>query len=291
MHGVTTQLYDCAGVLISASVSGAGAPLLLLHGYPETKAMWDAVARELSRTYTVVAADLRGYGDSARPQGEVYSKREMAADQIALMSQLGFTRFAVAGHDRGGRVAHRMALDYRETVAAVAVLDIIPTLHMFENVDLAMSTSYFHWFFLSRPGGLPEALLNAAPEQWLESRFGGRNPGVEGFVPAAYPEYVRCFDSDSIRATCADYRAAATVDLEHDIQDRASGNVVDAPLLALWGSRSYVGQNFNVPETWQPYAPRVKGQALPAEHYLAEEAPADTADALLGFLEGSGVTW
>ncbi|WP_212743176.1 alpha/beta hydrolase [Microbacterium sp. 2FI] len=273
---------DCDGVRIAADVRGAGAPLLLLHGYPETKAMWDAVAPTLAGSYTVVASDLRGYGDSAKPSGEVYSKREMARDQLLLMRELGFERFAVVGHDRGGRVGHRLALDNPAAIAGLAVLDIVPTLHMFENVDRAMATSYFHWFFLARRDGLPEALIDAAPEAWLRSRFTGRS--VAGGLPASYREYERCFDHDTIRASCADYRAAATTDLDHDRIDRGAGRRVDAPTLALWGSESYVGANFDVVEVWRDYATSIRGRSVLADHYLAEEAPDPTAAALMEFL-------
>lgn len=286
-----TRRIDCSGVSIAVSVSGAGAPVLLLHGYPQTKAMWERVAAALAGRYTVVSADLRGYGESDRPAGDVYSKREMATDQVAVMRELGYDRFFVAGHDRGGRVAHRMAVDHPDAVAGIAVLDIVPTLHMFENVDRTMATSYFHWFFLSRPGGLPEDLITAAPRAWLESRFAGRNPGTDGFVPDAFAEYLRCFDDECIRASCADYRAAATVDLEHDREDQECGRVISAPLLALWGQHSYVGRNFDVTDIWRSYATTVSGRHVDAEHYLAEEAPEATAAALAEFLTREDVVW
>lgn len=253
--------------------------------------MWHDVASVLAEDHTVVAADLRGYGDSAKPAGERYSKREMAHDQLVLMQELGFDRFVVIGHDRGGRVAHRLALDHPGAVAGLAVLDIVPTLHMFENVDRAMATSYFHWFFLARADGLPEALISAAPRAWLESRFAGRSADGAGLVPAAAAEYVRCFDSDTIRASCADYRAAASVDLDHDRADREAGRMVTAPVHALWGARSYVGRNFDVVEVWRRYGSTVSGGAVASDHYLAEEAPEETSAALRGFLHGDGVTW
>ena len=282
---------DCDGVEIFAHVSGSGTPVLLLHGYPETRAMWTRVASVLAERHTVVAADLRGYGDSTKPAGEQYAKREMAADQWRLMRSLGHERFAVVGHDRGGRVGHRLALDHPEAVAAIAVLDIVPTLHMYEHVDLEMATSYFHWFFLSRSDGLPEALISAAPRAWLESRFRGRVVRDGAITPAAFAEYLRCFDEATIRASCADYRAAATIDLEHDRDDRTAGRRVSAPLLALWGSQSYVGRTFDVVDVWSDFADAASGMPIDADHYLAEEAPIETAAALSAFLDDENVQW
>ena len=272
------------GMSVAATILGEGPPVLLLHGYPQTRSMWRLVAPTLAAHFTVIASDLRGYGDSAKPADEVYDKRAMAADQFALMRSLGFERFAVVGHDRGGRVGHRLALDAPEAVTSLVVLDIVPTLHMFEHVDQAMATSYFHWFFLTQGGGLPEALIGAEPRAWLESRFRGRalRPGV--FPDEVMAEYERCFDAATIAASCADYRAAAGTDLDHDRVDRAAGRVVDAPLLALWGESSYVGRNFDVLSVWRTFADRVEGRPITADHYLAEEAPAETAAALVEFL-------
>ncbi|GGM36917.1 fluoroacetate dehalogenase [Microbacterium saperdae] len=279
---------DCDGIEIAADVRGSGPAVLLLHGYPETKAMWREVAESLAVDHTVVAADLRGYGDSAKPRGEHYAKRDMARDQVALMRTLGFERFAVIGHDRGARVGHRMALDHPDAVSALAVLDIVPTLHMFENVDRAMATAYFHWFFLARADGMPEALITADRKTWLRSRFTGRRHDGDR-LPDAYDEYLRCFDVDTVHASGADYRAAATVDLEHDRADRAAGRTVTCPVLALWGAHSYVGRHFDVLATWRPYAPSVTGRAIDADHYLAEEAPDATATALREFLGATAV--
>ncbi|PCE15634.1 hypothetical protein AUC47_12190 [Microbacterium sp. SZ1] len=278
---------ECDGIRIAAEVRGSGPAVLLLHGYPETKAMWDAVAGALAVDHTIVAADLRGYGDSAKPRDAPYAKRDMARDQVALMRQLGHASFAVIGHDRGGRVGHRLALDHPEAVTALAVLDIVPTLHMFENVDREMATAYFHWFFLARADGLPEALIGADPETWLRSRFAGRRHDGDA-LPDAFDEYRRCFDLDTVHASGADYRAAASVDLDHDRADRSAGRVVTAPTLALWGAHSYVGRNFDVLSTWEPYAPGITGRSIDADHYLAEESPAPTASALRTFLAEVG---
>ncbi|MFF7244602.1 alpha/beta fold hydrolase [Embleya sp. NPDC008237] len=276
------------GVRINALVAGQGPPVLLLHGYPQTSAMWHRVAPELvAAGHTVVLADLRGYGDSDKPADtashEPYSKRVMAADQVALMQSLGFSRFAVVGHDRGARVAHRMALDSPERVRSVAVLDIVPTLHMFENVDRAMASTYFHWFFLALESDLPERLILADTPTWLRSRFAGRHAGGVPVDEAAKAEYERCFDPATVRASCADYRAAAGIDLVHDRHDRERGRMVEPPLLALWGTHSYVGRGFDVPRIWKSYARHVEAAPVGADHYLCEEAPHDVAHALISF--------
>lgn len=279
------------GAEIHARTAGSGPPLLLLHGYPQSLWMWHRVAPVLAGRFSVVLADLRGYGRSSAPppdqSGATYSKRAMAADQVTLMTALGHERFGVIGHDRGGRVAHRLALDHRDRVVAIAVLDIVPTLHMFENVDRAMATSYFHWFFLTQPGDLPERLINADPETWLRSRFERRHLGPFPFDPVALAEYLEAFrDPAVVAATCADYRAAASVDLDHDRESRLRHQAVSSPLLALWGSHSYVGRHFDVTDIWRGYATEVTGTAIEADHYLAEEAPAPTADQLERFFLG-----
>lgn len=289
--GVERVTVECDGVSIAAEISGRGSPVLLLHGYPETKAMWRDVAADLADSYTVVASDLRGYGDSAKPPGEVYSKREMARDQCALMRELGFGRFAVVGHDRGGRVAHRIALDRPDLVTAVAVVDIVPTVHMFETVNRAMAEAYFHWFFLTRPDGLPERMIASSREEWLRSRFAHRSISGDVPSPEVFEEYLQAFDDDTIRSSCADYRAAATIDLDHDRADREAGSVVSAPLLALWGERSYVGSAFDVLEVWRGFGRDVRGAAIRADHYVAEENPSATSAALRSFLASEGVVW
>lgn len=283
--------FEHDGIAISAMAGGSGSPLLLLHGYPQTKQMWHLVAPRLARAHTVVIADLRGYGDSGKPSaagdGSTYSKRSMAADQLALMHSLGFERFGVAGHDRGGRVAHRLALDAPEAVERIAVLDIVPTLHMFEHVDRSMASTYFHWFFLALRNGLPERLLSADPTAWLRSRFDGRNAGGKQITEEAYAEYLRCFLSPgAIEASTADYQSAATIDLVHDLEDRDRAHRIKAPLLALWGSEGYVGKNFDVPAVWRGCADSVEGLALHSDHYLAEEVPEEVAKALESFFAG-----
>lgn len=285
---------DVGDVVIHARVAGTGPALLLLHGYPESSYMWRHVAPALAESFTVVAADLRGYGESSAPADDqrhsVYSFRSMAADQVALMDALGHRSFLVVGHDRGGRVAHRMALDCPERVERVAVLDIVPTLHMYENVDRAMAETYFHWFFLSRSSDLPERLISADPESWIASRFRGRTSTGWQPEPSAFDQYVAAFrDPARVAATCADYRAAASIDLEHDRADRDTGRTVGCPLLAMWGEAGYVGRSFDVAEVWERYADDVVGVAVPSDHYLPEEAPLVTTRILASFLEGRTV--
>lgn len=282
---------DVGPVQIHARTAGSGPPLLLLHGYPESSLMWQHVAPRLAENFTVVATDLRGYGDSSTPPDdelhETYSKRSMATDQTQVMELLGHDQFMVAGHDRGGRVAHRLALDFPTRIQRLAVLDIIPTLHMFENVDREMAQSYFHWFFLSHGNGLPEQLINADPEAWIASRFSGRHRGdsaVESSTIAAYTNIFR--DPEHVAATCADYRAAASIDLDHDSADRTSQLRITAPLLVMWGESSYVGRNFDSVEVWKKFADDVTGIQAPSDHYIPEEAPTFTAEVLSEFFGG-----
>jgi haloacetate dehalogenase len=282
---------------IEAEVRGSGPAVLLLHGYPESRAMWDEIAPVLAADRTVVAADLRGYGSSSKPAPAAdhgtYAKRAMAADQRALMASLGFDRFDVIGHDRGARVGHRLALDHPDAVRSLTVMDVVPTLHMFEHVDRAMAATYFHWFFLALEGEMPSKLIEAAPRVWLRSRFEGRNVGGGMPIDARrYAAYERWFATpEAIAATCADYRAAATVDLDADRADRDAGRRIEAPLLAVWGSDSYVGRSFDVVATWAPYAARaVEGAPIHADHYMAEERPAETAAVLAGFLARVGAS-
>ena len=268
-------------------VGGSGPPVLLLHGYPQTHHMWHLVAPVLADRHTVVAADLRGYGDSSKPESGPghagYSKRAMAQDQVEAMAALGFDSFAVVGHDRGGRVAHRMALDHSERVSRLAVLDIVPTHAVFTNVSQALATSYYHWFFLIQPFDFPERLIGADPDYYLEHKLDSWSAGDSIFAPEAMAEYRRCFgDPATIHASCEDYRAAATIDLEHDEADL--DRRIACPLLALWGDRGRIAQLFDVAETWRDRASDVHGRALACGHFPAEEAPRETAEELLAFL-------
>lgn len=291
LEGFDHRPLDLDGVRINIRRAGAGRPLLLIHGYPQSMVMWHRIAPSLAKDFTVVLADLRGYGDSGKPAGgpghRNYTKRVMAQDLLTAMTRLGHEQFAVIGHDRGGRVGHRMALDAPGRVTGLAVLDIVPTRHMFSHVDRAMATSYFHWFFLTVADGLPEKLISGNPDAWIQSRFAGRNAGGLPIDDAAMAEYRRVFaDPRAVHATCEDYRAAAGPDLELDEADYAAGLRVRQPLLALWGTSSYVGRSFDVAAVWRSYATAVSGQGVEADHYLAEEAPLPTEAALRGFLAG-----
>ncbi len=290
--GFETRRIATSGAEINLRLGGSGPPLLLLHGYPQTHVMWHRVAPYLAERFTVVAADLRGYGDSAKPPSDpphaTYSKRAMARDQVEVMSSLGFERFAAVGHDRGARVTHRMALDHPDRVERAAVLDICPTLAMYERTDMAFASGYYHWFFLIQPYDLPERLIAADPDFYLESKTGGfgldpRKDVSETFDPAALEEYKRCFrDPAAIHASCEDYRAAATIDLDHDRTDL--NRKIGCPLLVLWGTQGLVGRLFDVLGLWRERAGDVTGRSIDCGHYLAEEAPADTLAALQAFL-------
>ncbi|MFF5565663.1 alpha/beta fold hydrolase [Streptomyces sp. NPDC012623] len=284
---------EADGVRIHTRVAGEGPPLLLLHGYPQTHLIWHHVAPLLAERHTVVLTDLRGYGDSDKPPSNpdhaAYSKRAMARDQLLVMRELGFDRFAVAGHDRGGRVAHRLALDHPQAVSALAVLDIVPTRHAFRHTDAEFARGYYHWFFLATGDGIPEHLIGGDPEFWIRTRMGARHHGGTPFAPAALDEYVRCFsDPAAIHASCEDYRAAAGIDLVHDDADAEAGRRVQCPVLALWGEHSFVGRHYDVPSVWRRYADEVSGHALPCDHYVPEEAPAATAGHLAAFLDSVG---
>lgn len=277
------------GVDIAYRIGGSGPGLLLLHGHPQTHVIWHKIAGDLAKHFTVVAADLRGYGDSARPAADEqhlnYSKREMGRDGVALMDSLGFSEFSVLAHDRGARVAHRLALDHPQAVQRMVLLDIAPTLSMYAQTDEAFARAYWHWFFLIRPAPLPETLIEANPEQYLRSVMGSRSAGLKPFTDEAFSEYVRCISlPGSARGICEDYRASATVDLEHDRADIEAGRQLNMPLLALWGAEGTVGRCFNPLHEWQQVASDVRGKALPGGHYLAEEIPEQLLGEVLTFL-------
>jgi haloacetate dehalogenase len=276
---------------IAAWIGGDGPPLLLLHGYPQTRAMWHAVAPRLAKAWTVVVPDLRGYGESGTPaptpDGASHSKRAMAGDQLALMSALGFVRFDVVGHDRGARVAHRLALDAPDAVARVAVLDILPTRSLLRQTDLGFATAYWHWFFLLQPGGLPERMIGADPEWFVGEILARWSAYPDRIDPAAAAEYARRFTPAAIAASCADYRAAAGPDLAHDDADAAAGRRVTQPLLALWGAHGAMGRMYDVLASWQEVAERAQGAPVDSGHFLAEEAPDETLAALDDFFAGA----
>jgi haloacetate dehalogenase len=279
---------DVDGVRVHARVGGDGPPVLLLHGYPQTSAMWHRVAPHLTHRFTVVAADLRGYGASARPASDpshaAYSKRASAADQVGLMAALGHDRFAVVGHDRGARVTHRMCLDHPDHVTRAAVLDIAPTRHVLGHVDRLLAQVYEHWFFLSQENDLPERLIGADPEHYLRTKLAAWSGPAAAFDEQAVAEYVAAFDREGVHASCEDYRAAVTIDLEHDDADAAAGRRVTCPLLVLWGASGFVGLAYDVLDVWSGYADDVRGHAVTGGHFLPEEAPDETAAALHEFL-------
>jgi len=278
----TQRIATADGVEIHAVVGGSGPPLLLLHGHPQTHSIWHRVALPLTRNFTVVAADLRGYGDSSKPPGGAdharYSKREMAADMRTLMLSLGHARFAVLAHDRGARVAHRLAVDHPAAVRRLVLLDIAPTLDMYTLANDDFARAYWHWFFLIQPSPLPERLIEADPAAYVRDVMGRRSAGLAPFDPLALSEYQRCMAlPGAAHAVCEDYRAAAGLDLEHDRSDRVLGRLLAPPLLALWGAEGVVHRCFDPLALWRSIATNVQGEPLPCGHYIPEEAP----DALL----------
>jgi haloacetate dehalogenase len=288
MSGFDLRRIDTGEVTIHCAVAGSGPGLLLLHGHPQTLVVWRKVApRLVAAGCAVAAADLRGYGDSDKPAGGAasvnYSKRAMARDQVALMRRLGFDRFAVIGHDRGGRVAHRMALDHPDAVERLVVVDIAPTATMYARTDKDFATRYFWWFFLIQPFDLPERMIGADPEYFLRRHVEAQSKTPDAVEPAAFAEYLRCYrDPRTVHAICEDYRAAAGIDLEHDAADAEAR--IEAPLLALWGAKGVVGQTYDVLATWREKALDVSGEALPCGHAVPEEVPEAFTDAVLAFL-------
>ncbi|MGJ7917827.1 alpha/beta fold hydrolase [Massilia sp. LXY-6] len=281
--GFRAQTIDAApGVGIHTIIGGKGPPLLLLHGHPQTHAIWHKVAPELARHFTVVACDLRGYGDSSKPPGTEdhanYSKRTMAGDVLAVMRELGFGRFSILAHDRGARVAHRLAADHPDAVQRMVLLDIAPTLAMYEQTTEAFARAYWHWFFLIQRAPLPERLIEADPQAYVTDVMGSRSAGLAPFDPRALAEYQRCLAiPGTAHGICEDYRASAGIDLEHDRADRQAGRRLAVPLRVLWGRQGVVERCFVPLDEWRAVADDVSGEALPCGHYIPEEAP----DALL----------
>lgn len=285
-EGFEQRKITTGGAEINLVVGGNGPPLLMLHGYPQTHVMWHKVAPRLAADFTVVAADLRGYGDSGKPAGDAehsnYSKRAMARDQVEAMESLGFTSFFLAGHDRGARVSHRLTKDYPDRVRKLATLDIIPTHRMFQIVNKDMALNTYHWFFLSQPFDFPERVIGADADHFIRHSF-QRGANWETVFPTeALEEYVRCStDPATIHAICEDYRAGASIDLVHDEEDFE--NKVNCPHLALWSDRGYVGRTQDVLAVWRDYSTDVRGKSLASGHYIAEELPEETYEELRGF--------
>jgi haloacetate dehalogenase len=280
------------GVRLHGRIGGSGAPLLLLHGHPQTHAIWHRLAPRLAERFSVVLLDLRGYGDSDRPKADPdhlgYGKRAMALDALAVMRHHGFARFGVLAHDRGARVAHRLAADHPEAVQRLMLLDIAPTLAMYERTTEAFARAYWHWFFLIQPPPLPEALIASDPVRYLRSVMGSRHAGLAPFAPEAMAEYERCIRIEgSAEALCEDYRASAGIDLEHDRADIAAGSRLLQPLRVLWGAHGVVGRCFDVLALWRERALHVSGRALPSGHYIPEEAPGELLAEALSFFQTS----
>lgn len=276
------------GIDIYHRVGGNGPPLLLLHGYPQTHAMWHKVTPELAKHFTVVVADLRGYGASATPPSDAYhanySKRAMARDMVNLMQALGHDRFAIMAHDRGGRVAHRLAADHPDCVSRMTILDIAPTREMYANTDDAFARAYWHWFYLIQNAPMPEEMIGADPRSYWLRKCGDGKAGLAPFDPQVLEHYLQTFENpEVIRASCEDYRAAATIDIQHDNED--DDKKLTCPLQILWGADGVIEACFDALALWRLRAENVTGQALPAGHYIAEEIPAILLDHALPFLK------
>jgi haloacetate dehalogenase len=274
--------------IINVLIAGNGYPLLLLHGYPQTHFMWHKIAPLLTKDFTVILTDLRGYGDSSKPKGTAehsnYSKRELARDMVEVMTQLDYEEFYLIGHDRGARVAHRLTLDYPQKIKKLALLDIIPTYELYKNTDKEFATAYYHWFFLIQPYPLPETLISGNPEYFLRQCLQSWSRDFAAFTSEALAEYIRCFrNSETIHATCEDYRASASIDLIHDELDL--DKKITCPVLVLWGSRGVIGRKYDVLESWKERGIEVKGKALDCGHFLPEEAPEETYLAIKEFLK------
>ncbi|HEX8101612.1 MAG TPA: alpha/beta hydrolase [Solirubrobacteraceae bacterium] len=293
--GFETRDIETSRGAVHAVVGGSGPPLLLLHGYPESLLMWHATAPLLAEHHTVVATDLAGYGASFRPRPSAdhaaHGKRAMALDQVEAMAALGFDRFAVAGHDRGGRVAYRMALDHPDRVERLAVLDVVPTGEVWWRADASVARGYWHWAFLALPAPLPERLIGGDPQAFFD--FHVRDQLGLGKEADRYPAeildaYRRSLDDPAaVEAVCEDYRAGATVDVDDDAADRDAGRRIECPTLVLWAGRGGLPRFYGDPlDVWRPWAPDVTGQAIDASHFLAEDRPEETAEVLRAFLTG-----
>jgi haloacetate dehalogenase len=290
LAGFAYRAVRVSGATIHAAVRGEGPPVLLLHGYPETHYMWRFVAPELAAHYTVVCADLRGYGDSSKPVGDPdhanYSKRTMANDMLEVMAALGHRRFRVVGHDRGARVGYRLALDHPAAVERLSLLDIVSTRAVYEQVSMSLAAAYFHWYFLIQPRPLPETLIGHDPRAWLQATIGRlAATGSPAFGEAVLEEYLRAFGTpEGVHGACEDYRAGATVDLANDRADVAAGRKITCPTQVLWGAKGIVGAHFRPLETWRDLVAEPTGEAIDAGHFIPEENPGATLRALLPFL-------
>jgi haloacetate dehalogenase len=288
-EGFDRREIKTSGARIVTLTGGKGPPLLLMHGNPFNHLSWQKIAPRLATEFTVVATDLRGYGDSEKPPGGPkhvnYSFRAMAQDQVEVMAALGFECFYAAGHDRGARVLHRMCLDHPQQVARAAIIDIVPQHYLYGNITKAWATFSWHWFFNIQPYDLPEKMMGADPDWFIKKKLAKTEQGLSFFDPAALADFMRCFrNPETIHAICEDYRAGATIDLEMDEADVQAGRKVDCPLLLLWGANGGVGRNQKSMEIWPRYASDIRaGKALPSGHYVNEEAPEETYAELRAF--------
>jgi haloacetate dehalogenase len=279
-EGFSLEYVKVSDGMIRLRRGGSGPPLLLLHGNPQTHAMWNAVAPELAKDFTVICPDLRGYGRSLKPPATAdhapYAKKAMARDMVEMMAHFGHTRFRIGSHDRGARVAHRLAIDFPERVERLAVLDIVPTIEHFERADMKFGLSYYHWFWFAQPHPFPENLISEAPESWFMVHTTRGGPS-NFFHPEALADYLACArNPQMIRGMCEDYRAAASIDLEHDRASRTAGEKIQCPVMALWGAKGPIGKWYDPVGIWRQYSTEdVTGSEVASGHYLAEEAPAD----------------
>jgi haloacetate dehalogenase len=284
--GFERRTIETSGAAINLVTGGSGPPLLLLHGYPQTHVMWRKVAPRLAQDFTVIIPDLRGYGDSSKPaSGDNvvnYSKRALAQDQVEVMAALGHAQFGVAGHDRGARVTHRLLRDHGDKVTRAVTLDIVPTLYRFETTSQKSATGSWHWFFLIQGRGLPEHMIGADPEFFLRHMFGTLLRDEGAIEPAAFTEYLRCFKNpETIRATCDEYRAGASIDLVHDRADLVQK--VKVPILILWGTHSGQGSEYDLLKVWRDHAEDVRGHGIDSGHFIPEEKPDEVYAALKEF--------
>jgi len=281
------DIIEVNGVNINYKIGGKGEPLLLLHGYPQSHVLWRKIAPLFAENYTVICSDLRGYGDSDKPQSDkthlAYSKKTMGLDQNELMKKLGFNEYFLVGHDRGGRVAHRMAIDFKENIKKVSVLDIVPTSHVFKNTNAILAKRYYHWFFLIQSYPLPETMIGNDPEYYMRSKLQMWGANNEYLTEEIIQEYLRCFTVDTIHASCEDYRAGASIDLVHHEED--FDKKINCPLQVLWGSKAFVEELYDPIKVWKEWALNVEGQSIDCGHFLPEESPVETYNAIINFFK------
>ena len=281
------DIIEVNGVNINYKIGGKGEPLLLLHGYPQSHVLWRKIAPLFAENYTVICSDLRGYGDSDKPQSDkkhlTYSKKTMGLDQNELMKKLGFNEYFLVGHDRGGRVAHRMAIDFKENIKKISVLDIVPTSHVFKNTNAILAKRYYHWFFLIQSYPHPETMIGNDPEYFIRSKLQMWGANNEYLTEEIIQEYLRCFTTETIQASCEDYRAGASIDLVHHEED--FDKKISCPLQVLWGSKATIEELYDPIKVWKEWALNVEGQSIDCGHFLPEESPVETYNAIINFFK------